>query len=66
MRLCFRPCSSVSVVVVKAGKKGRFRWSARDAEGNTVALSPVRGWDSRDEAEAAALRVFSRAKLNSG
>lgn len=41
---------------LKQGKRGKWRWAIVHEE-TVVSLSTVKGWDTRDEAKAAA-RVF--------
>ena len=43
---------------VSRGARGRWRWSVTMAEGATVCLSPVRGWESELEARDAASSFF--------
>ena len=45
---------------VHQGKAGRWRWSVTVKEsGETVALSPVNGWETPDEANGAARGFFA-------
>ena len=45
-------------ILVQPGGKGRFRWSVLK-HGETKFLSPVRGWDTEDEARADALECLN-------
>ena len=46
-------------VEVHRGKRGRWRWSVKDVQSNrTVALSPVRGWETEMFAEEDARQFF--------
>ena len=39
------------IIKLKEGSRGRWRWIARDkATGRTVGVSPVRGYETRQEA----------------
>ena len=40
------------------GKRGKWRWSLVHM-GDTVALSPVKGWDTAEEARDAAYKVLA-------
>ena len=42
---------------VQQGTKGKWRWSLV-FQGDTVALSPVKGWDTADDARTACHKVL--------
>ena len=44
-------------IKVEQGTKGKWRWSLV-FEGSTVALSPVKGWDSAEDARTACNKVL--------
>ena len=48
-------------VAIQKGKRGHWRWKALDKHGGTVAVAPVRGFDTPEEAERAAKAVFAHA-----
>ena len=50
-------------IKVEQGTKGKWRW-ALVHNGDTVALSPVKGWDTADEAKAAATAVLDGIGAN--
>ena len=45
-------------VKVGEGSRGKWRWSLIH-QGDTVALSPVKGWDTAEEARDAAYKVLA-------
>ena len=44
-------------IKVDQGTKGKWRWSLLH-DGDTVALSPVKGWDSAEDARTACHKVL--------
>ena len=44
-------------IKVDQGTKGKWRWSLV-FQGDTVALSPVKGWDSAEDARTACRKVL--------
>ena len=49
--------SSDYAIKVAQGTKGRWRWAILH-HGETIALSPVRGWDTADGARDAAQKLL--------
>ena len=60
------PAPAVARVVLRMGKRGRWRWSAYDADDDLRALAPVRGWASAHDARADASVMFPCARISHG
>ena len=43
---------------VKAGERGRYRWTLRDAAGKVRAVAPPRGWETAADAKADILSIM--------
>ena len=45
-------------LAVRAGKRGKFRWWAKDELGGELCQGPVKGFETELQAHAHAARVF--------
>ena len=55
----FKKNKKTSTIDIEQGPKGRWRWFLRNKNGETVALSPVSGWESDQIAYEAFVDVAS-------
>lgn len=61
----FREPDPTHRIEVARGERGRFRWKViENATGRTVALAPVRGFETAEEAERAARRHLLDSEMD--